>query len=224
MLSEIPYEDGLVLSGKADDDIVADVEAHIREGHPGLAELITRDQILVTVREARFALRANGAGTSPLLIGPCPFDRWAVARGRLEMGLHVQREAVNRRWEMTAHTPEELDSLWAQAFNDGNADGVLSLYEPGAAFVLPTGEAVLGVEAIRETLDGYLAMKPRIDLRTKKVLRADDVALVYSSWTLSATAEDGSALDMAGDATVVSRQHPDGTWRIAIDDPGWITT
>jgi ketosteroid isomerase-like protein len=42
--------------------------------------------------------------------------------------------------------------------------------------------------------------------------------------TLSATAEDGSAVDMAGDATVVSRLQPDGTWRLAIDDPGWITT
>jgi hypothetical protein len=82
VLNEIPYEDGLVLSGKADDDIVADAEAHIREVHPGLAELVTRDQILVTVREARFALRANGTGTSPLLIGRCPFDRWAVDRGR----------------------------------------------------------------------------------------------------------------------------------------------
>jgi hypothetical protein len=89
MLSEIPYEDGLVLSGKGNDDIVADVEAHIREAHPGLAELITRDQILVTVREARFALRGNGPGTSPLLIGRCPFDRWAVVGGRLEMGRGV---------------------------------------------------------------------------------------------------------------------------------------
>ena len=125
---------------------------------------------------------------------------------------------------MTANTPEELDPLWTQAFNDGDTDGLLSLYEPGAAFVLPTGEAILGVEAIRETLDGYLAMKPRIDLRTKKVCSAGDVTLVYSSWTLSATAEDGSAVDMAGNATVVSRQQPDGTWRLAIDDPGWITT
>ncbi len=89
MLNEIPYADGLVLSGKADDEIVADVESHFRVAHPGLAELITRDQIMVTVREARFALRANGAGTSPLLIGPCPFDRWAVARGRLEMGRDI---------------------------------------------------------------------------------------------------------------------------------------
>ena len=125
---------------------------------------------------------------------------------------------------MKAQTPEELDPLWTQAFNDGDADGVLSLYEPGAAFVLPTGEVALGVEAIRETLDGYLAMKPRIDLRTRKFFTAGDVTLVYSGWTLSATAEDGSAVEMAGNAAVVSRQQPDGTWRIAIDDPGWNIT
>lgn len=100
----------------------------------------------------------------------------------------------------------------------------MSLYEQGATFVLPSGEVISGVEAIRETLNGYLAMKPRIDLKTKKVLKAGDIVLVYSGWTLSATAEDGSPVDMAGDATVVARQQPDGTWRLVIDDPGWITT
>ena len=123
---------------------------------------------------------------------------------------------------MTARAPEEIDSVWAQAFNSGDADAVVSLYEPVATFVLPSGEVISGVEAIRETLNGYLTMKPRIDLKTNKVLRAGDIVLVYSGWTLSATAEDGSTVNMAGDATVVSRQQPDGTWRLVIDDPGWI--
>ncbi|MGH8990153.1 MAG: YybH family protein [Acidimicrobiia bacterium] len=125
---------------------------------------------------------------------------------------------------MTARTPEQIDPVWAEAFNNGDADAVVSLYEQGATFVLPSGEVISGVEAIRETLNGYLAMKPRIDLKTKKVLKAGDIVLVYSGWTLSATAEDGSAVDMAGDATVVARQQPDGIWRLVIDDPGWITT
>ncbi len=79
MLTEIRYEDGLVLRGKTEDDMVTDAEAHIREAHPGLAELITRDQILVTVREARFALRANGIDTSQRVFGRCPFDRWELS-------------------------------------------------------------------------------------------------------------------------------------------------
>jgi uncharacterized protein (TIGR02246 family) len=123
----------------------------------------------------------------------------------------------------TARTPDEIDPVWMEAFNAGDAEAVLSLYEPGAAFVLPTGDVVEGLEAIRETLNGFLAMKPRIDLRTKNVRRAGDTALVFSGWTLSATAPDGSAVEMAGDATIVVREQPDGTWRFVIDDPGWIS-
>ena len=43
-----------------------------------------------------------------------------------------------------ARTPEEIDPVWSEAFNAGDAEAVLSLYEPGAAFVLPTGETVEG--------------------------------------------------------------------------------
>ena len=121
-----------------------------------------------------------------------------------------------------ARTPEEIDPVWSEAFNAGDADAVLSLYEPGAAFVLPTGDTVEGHDALWETLNGFLAMKPRIDQRTKKVVRAGEVAMVYSAWTLSATAPDGSAVEMAGDATIVVRQQADGSWRFVIDDPGWI--
>ncbi|MGH8973821.1 MAG: YybH family protein [Acidimicrobiia bacterium] len=125
--------------------------------------------------------------------------------------------------DMAARTPEEIDPIWAEAFNAGDADAVLALYEPGAAFVIPTGEVISGLEAIGQTLNGFLAMKPRIDLQTKKVLVSGDTALVFSAWTLSATADDGSAVEMAGNAAIVVRQQSDGTWRLVIDDPGWIT-
>jgi uncharacterized protein (TIGR02246 family) len=120
-----------------------------------------------------------------------------------------------------ARTPEEMDSEWAEAFNAGDGAAVLALYEPGAAFVVPTGDVIEGHEALTQVLGGFLALKPRIDLRTKQVVRAGDTAIVYSSWTLSATAPDGTALEMSGEPTVVLREQPDGTWRFLIDDPGW---
>lgn len=125
---------------------------------------------------------------------------------------------------MPVYEPEEIDPVYAEAVHRGDADAVLSLYEAGAAFVLHTGETISGVDAIRETVNGLLAMKPRMDLKTKKVIKGSDVALVYSDWTLSGTAEDGSAINIAGNTTLVLRKQPDGTWRLAIDDPGWSTT
>jgi uncharacterized protein (TIGR02246 family) len=122
---------------------------------------------------------------------------------------------------MTAHSPEEIDKVWSEAFNAGDGPGVLSLYEPAAAFVLPTGDVVEGPAAIGEALVGFFAMKPTIDLRTERVLRAGDTALVYSSWTVTGTAEDGTAVKMTGNAKVVVREQADGTWKFVLDDPGW---
>lgn len=120
-----------------------------------------------------------------------------------------------------ARSPEEMDAEWSEAFNAGDGEAVLALYEPGAAFVLPTGDVIQGVDNIAEALGGFFAMKPRIDLRTTKVLRSGDTAIVYSTWSVTGTGPDGTTLEMSGDSTVALRESADGTWRFVIDDPGW---
>lgn len=120
-----------------------------------------------------------------------------------------------------ARSPEEMDTEWAEAFNAGNGEALLGLYEPGAAFVMPTGEVIEGVENIAQALGGFFALKPSIDLKTRQVVQSGDLAIVYSTWTVTGTAPDGTALEMTGEPTVVLRRQGDGTWRFAIDDPGW---
>lgn len=122
---------------------------------------------------------------------------------------------------MTVKTPEDIDPAFAEAFNAGNGEGVLALYTPDAAFVVPSGEVVVGPAAIGEALGGFLAMKPTIDLRTERILRTGDTALVYSSWTVTGTAADGSPVEMTGNSVVVVQEQEDGTWKFVIDDPGW---
>ncbi|HVW35517.1 MAG TPA: SgcJ/EcaC family oxidoreductase [Acidimicrobiia bacterium] len=122
---------------------------------------------------------------------------------------------------MPAHSPEEIDTAFSEAFNAGDGEAVLALYEPGAVFVAPTGEPAEGTPAIAEVVGPFFAMKPRIDLRTERVLRSGDLAMVSSSWTVDGTGEDGSPVEMTGHSTVVVRRQPDGTWKFVLDDPGW---
>ena len=122
---------------------------------------------------------------------------------------------------MPAHSPEEIDIAFSEALNAGDGEAVLSLYEPGAVFVVPTGELAEGTAAIAEAVGAFFAMKPRIDLRTEKVLRSGDLAMVSSSWNVTGTAEDGSPVEMTGNSTVVVRKQADGTWKLVLDDPGW---
>ena len=120
-----------------------------------------------------------------------------------------------------ARTPEEIDPEFMEAMNAGNAEALLAFYEPGATFVFPTGDVAEGVEAIGQAMKELLALHPRLDLRTKRVVRAGDTALVHSTFTVKGTAPDGSTIEMAGSRAIVIRQQPDGTWRMVIDDPGW---
>ena len=122
---------------------------------------------------------------------------------------------------MTAKSPEDIDPAFAEAFNAADGETLLSLYEPEAVFVAPSGELAVGPAAIGEVVGPFFAMKPQIDLRTESVLRTGDTALVYSSWTVTGTAEDGSDVVMTGKSKVVIREQADGTWKFVIDDPGW---
>ena len=125
---------------------------------------------------------------------------------------------------MPARKPEELDQLFTQAFNSGNLDALVALYEPQACFEHQPGQTATGIQAIRETLSGFLAMKPKLALEVKTLNQTGDIALTTANWHLTGTDPDGNAMDMRGQSVEVSRRQPDGTWRFVIDNPfglGW---
>ena len=125
---------------------------------------------------------------------------------------------------MPGNTPEELHRVLAEAFDSGDVDTLVALYEPGAALIVQPGEEpVNGTEAIREAYNGVLswfAEKPKFELRFGKAFQAgDDLALVISRWTLTGSRQDGSPLEMTGQTSDVVRRQADGSWRLAIDNP-----
>ncbi len=120
---------------------------------------------------------------------------------------------------MPARTPEEMHQVFAEALNAGDMDSLLALYEPGATLIPQPGQLVTGLQGIRQALSAFLAAKPRITVETQKVIRAGEVALLYSRWALKGMGPDGKAFDLTGEGTEVGRQQPDGTWRFVIDNP-----
>ncbi|HEY7066919.1 MAG TPA: SgcJ/EcaC family oxidoreductase [Chloroflexota bacterium] len=120
---------------------------------------------------------------------------------------------------MALQRPEDVHSAFAAAFNAGDADALMALYEPGASLVAQPGQVVTGTAAIRAALDGFLALKATMTLETRAIVTAGDVALSHGQWTLAGTTPDGSPLQMAGHNTEVLRRQPDGTWLYVIDNP-----
>jgi uncharacterized protein (TIGR02246 family) len=119
---------------------------------------------------------------------------------------------------MGARKPEDMARLFADAFNRGDLEALVALYEPGAILVTPGG-AVSGLAEVRRALAAFLASRPRIEISTRSIVTSGDTALVRSGWTLRAPGPDGAPVEQRGLATEVLRCQPDGTWRYVIDDP-----
>lgn len=52
-----------------------------------------------------------------------------------------------------------------------------------------------------------------------KPIQANDIALIFSDWSLTMTGPDGQPSELKGQTSDVLRRQPDGNWRIVIDSP-----
>ena len=120
---------------------------------------------------------------------------------------------------MPAHTPEEIDSLFAQALNAGNVDALVALYEPQASLMPSPGTLVAGTAAIREALAAFVAGKPAMQIAPRLVSQSGDLAVVTAKWQLAMTGQDGKPAQMQGQSVEVVRRQADGRWLFVIDLP-----
>ena len=120
---------------------------------------------------------------------------------------------------MPARKPEELDVLFVQAFNAGDIEAMMQLYEPAASLTPQPGQIVFGTKALREALSGFVARKPRMTLEARTLAEAGGIALTTSKWVLESTGPDGKPMKAEGQSAEVARRQPDGTWLFVIDNP-----
>ncbi|MPZ54394.1 MAG: DUF4440 domain-containing protein [Acidimicrobiia bacterium] len=118
-----------------------------------------------------------------------------------------------------ADTPEKLHMIIRDAINGTDLDAFCDAHEDDASVVLPPdGATAHGHDEIRAAIVPLLALGPEMETEVVKKLETDGLALTHGLWRLAVT-EHGSRSEHRGVGTMVSRQQPDGTWRIVLDDP-----
>jgi uncharacterized protein (TIGR02246 family) len=120
---------------------------------------------------------------------------------------------------MFRDTPEQLLKSIVDGINSGDLDGLLSLYEPDAAFASQPGILAHGTTGVRDSLAAFIAMKGTLDIKLTRVLEAGGLAFVAGVWSFTGTAPDGTAVTLTGRNGDVLRRQADGTWRFVIDNP-----
>jgi ketosteroid isomerase-like protein len=120
---------------------------------------------------------------------------------------------------MPAHNPEQLHSLFVEAFNAADIEALMALYEPDACIEPEPGKIIEGAAGVRNALNGLLAVNGQISMQTRKAVQCRDLAVLHGDWSLAGTGPDGNRVTFGGQTTEVARQQTDGTWRFVIDLP-----
>ncbi len=112
---------------------------------------------------------------------------------------------------MGASEPGQVAESWAEFFNAGDIDGLMSLYEDDA--VVPwEGQSLTG-DALRSFLQGFVDTGGKIRFTGSVAFQHGDIALIHNAWTL-----DGDQ-PMEGMTAEIVRKQADGTWRYVVDNP-----
>ena len=115
---------------------------------------------------------------------------------------------------MPASNPEDVGRLIVEAINNGDVETAIAMYEPEAAAPDSQGEVSSGTtDAFRQNTASFIASKPNLKVEVDKVIRAGDIALLYSHWSMT------NPEPMSGRTVAVARRQADGNWLFIIDDP-----
>lgn len=114
---------------------------------------------------------------------------------------------------MKAHKAEEVHAALAAAFNTGDVNTVLSMYDVSGIIVPEPHKPVSGEVQFKEAITGILSLMGKMTIKTVYCLQTGDIAVGRSEWNI---VNDGETTISARGIEVMKRQ-PDGTWKVLID-------
>lgn len=120
---------------------------------------------------------------------------------------------------MKVYKPAEMNSAFAEAFNSGNIDDLLALYETNAVLVPRPGQVIEGLEAIRVALQELLELKGHMRSENQYALVQGDIALLRARVHLTGSGPDGNQIEINNNTAEVVRRQRDGSWLYIIDHP-----
>lgn len=119
-----------------------------------------------------------------------------------------------------AGSPDQLMLMFAERAAEGDAAGLMALYEQDGVFEPQAGVELRGADVIMPALIGLAALRPRIDYTgPPDVVVVDDIALVSNAWTMTTMLPDGTTRRESGVSADVLRRQADGNWLVLIDQP-----
>ena len=140
----------------------------------------------------------------------------------LGTGLFAAMGVSAKSFAMDASLPmkvADIDPAFQKAFNAGDLDALLKLYDEQSVLVAEPGKPVQGLENIKKALAGFLALKLPIELSVRRVYENGDVGFCTADWSIAGKAPDGKDVKVGGTSVEVVKKTSSGNWVYVIDSP-----
>jgi ketosteroid isomerase-like protein len=132
------------------------------------------------------------------------------------MGVPAKALATDGSLPMKA---SDVDPAFEKAFNAGDLDALLKLYDDQSVLVAEPGKPVQGLANIKQALTGYLALKLPIQLTVRHVYENGDIGFCTADWSIAGKAPDGKDVKVGGTSVEVVKKTAGGNWVYVIDSP-----
>jgi ketosteroid isomerase-like protein len=108
---------------------------------------------------------------------------------------------------------EDVHATLANAFNTGNADTVMTMYDVTGIIVPEPGKPVSGKAKFEEAIKGILSIKGKMTIKTIYCLQTGNIAVGRSEWNIT----DNGEVKISAKGIEVMQQQADGGWKIIVD-------
>lgn len=116
-----------------------------------------------------------------------------------------------------AHRPREIADCVSAYLQEGDMEGIVSMFHPDCEIHFPPGAAPsVGLEGARKAFEGFMDLKPSIKSDVISEVIVGDIAMTRANWQV--IAPDGSVM-AEGQSTEVAKKLENGGWGYLIDCP-----
>ncbi len=120
---------------------------------------------------------------------------------------------------MERSSPLDVITRLITAMNARDLETAMTLFEPGASFVMKPGVVVSGTAGIRQALEGFMALKPTLTIEAQQIVQAGDIVQYCARWSLTGVDSTGAAVQLSGRSSSILRRQYNGKWLFLVDNP-----
>ncbi|HWV74028.1 MAG TPA: DUF4440 domain-containing protein, partial [Pseudosphingobacterium sp.] len=108
---------------------------------------------------------------------------------------------------------EDAHAALAAAFNTGDVNTVMNMYDVTGIIVPEPEKPVSGKEKFEEAIKAILSIKGTMEIKTVYCLQTGNIAVGRSEWSIT----EGDEVKISAKGIEVMKEQVDGTWKIIVD-------